>query len=353
MEYRRYLLIAVAALALAGMVQRHVEQRRVEENLTWTEPENKAPLEISFLALGGFRGLLVDILWVRAIRLQDSAKYYELKLLGELIQELQPSFPHIHAFLAWNMSYNIARRASSPQDQWYWIRSGLVMLEKGLERNKRNYLLWFELGLQYADRLGDLQIGECEELRQKELPNIDELNEEQRAAVFWKNSRTEGRARENEHLRWAAYYFFKAAHALGDPLQIRTERMFGNCLDRLGHWESKKPPAQCQTWDEWGAEDWWVALRQKYKERGREDFVALLSHNLRECLLRQLDFFERKATSLKDTDPKNAAAFARKEQGVEQRFRNYFPAEKKSTAVLLDEYRKIQAQHAKIKAVEH
>jgi hypothetical protein len=335
---KHYLLVAVAALVLAGLVQRHVERRRVEENLTWTTPENKTPLETAFLALGGFRGLVVDVLWLRAIRLQDQSNYYELNLLADLIQQLQPSFPHIHAYLGWNLSYNLANKSHSAEDKWYWIRSGLTTLEKGLERNKRNYLLWFELGLSYADRLGDIKIGSCIELRQKDLCNIDELNEDQRAAVFLKNCHTPSPARPDEHIRWAAYYFFKATQAFGDPLPVRSEREFGNCLDRLGHWASKvKDPVMRKTWEDWGAEDWWAQLRTKHRE---EPFLMpSLDHGLRWCMIRQMNYFDQEASRLKASDPAKAASFAAKLKATVDRLKGYFPGEQRSCEKILADFR--------------
>ena len=44
------------------------------------------------MALGGFRGLLADILWIRAISLQEQGKYFELVQLADWIQKLQPKF---------------------------------------------------------------------------------------------------------------------------------------------------------------------------------------------------------------------------------------------------------------------
>src|SRR5262249_50667664 len=136
---RRLLLIGIAALALSLFAQRFVERRRVESNLVWTDPENKQTLEAGMMALGGFRGILADVLWVRAISQQESGRYYELKLICDTIQQLQPTFTNIHAYQARNMAYNLAARTETCEDKWYWIRSGLETLERGLERNKRNY----------------------------------------------------------------------------------------------------------------------------------------------------------------------------------------------------------------------
>ncbi|MFH0938126.1 MAG: hypothetical protein V1899_02430 [Planctomycetota bacterium] len=353
MQKKHYLLIMIAALSLSLGAQRYVERRRVEQNLIMTDPGNKVALESGFLALGGFRGLLVDILWVRAIRLQDNARYYELKLLCDLIQRLQPSFTQVHAFLAFNQSYNLAFRAISPEDKWYWITSGLATLEKGLERNRHHYSLWFELGMQYADRLSDVKIGSCRTLRQKELPNIDEIPEAERASVFLKHDWTPGHARENEHARWAAYYFYQALQATGDPLPLRTERMFGHCLTWLGYWHSKKPLTQYQNgdeherkswkWDDWGSEDWFVELLARNKKRGN-DWDDTVSQCLRWNMLEMIDTYQRRAEQLAQINPVAASAATRQATAAEERFRRYFPNESKSMADLLNKYRQDDAK---------
>jgi len=339
-SYTLWMCLALLFMAGSGTVQRFVEKRRVEENLTWTDPQNKDALEIGFLAMGGFRGLLADILWVRATRLQDSARYYELKLLCDLIQKLQPTFTTVHAFQAFNMSYNLARRSTTCEDKFYWIRSGISTLERGLERNKRNYSLWFELGFQYMDRLGDVKMEHCKDVRQAELANIDDLNEAQREKVFSDKTWTAGRARKDEHLRWAAYYYYKATQCAGDPLPLRTERLYGHCIDALGQWyPSRKPEGQRETWEDWGSEDWWVELRRRNKIREMDDDTTV-PENLRWCMYQQMDFYEKKAATLAAAGDPEGETYMRRAQDAERRFRKYFPEEKKSTEELMAAFRK-------------
>ncbi len=341
---RRWLVLAAAALALSTFVQRHVEQRRVEASLTWSDPADKQALETGFLALGGFRGLIADMLWMRAVRLQDSARYYELKLLCDLIQKLQPTFTHVHAFQAHNMAFNLARRGATCDDKWYWIRSGLMSLEKGLQRTKRHYSLWFEIGLIYADRLNDIKFGECRELRRRVLPNIDELTEEQRAAPFLSSeSWRENRSRPDEYLRWGAYNFFKSVQTGNDPMPLRSERMYGHCIERLGFWISApKPPAQRQ-WNEWGAEDWWVALREKNRERGYVWDISI-PQNLQWCMFQQMDFYSRRAETKAAADAEGAEADRQRAAAAFARFQKYFPEDKRGFGELLEVYRRSLAR---------
>lgn len=335
---KMWLLFGMLALVLSGVTQRYVERRRLDLNLTWSDPEGKNALEAGFMALGGFRGLLADILWMRAIRFQDSARYYELKLLCDLIQKLQPTFTQIHAFQAHNMSFNLANRAGTCEDKWYWIRSGISVLEKGLDRNTRSYALWFELGHQYAFRLSDSQMGDCKFIRNDELPNIDELTEDQCHAVFiGPKTWVSGHARPDEHLRFAAYYMWKAMNTGTDPSPIRTERVYGLCIERIGNWISKRPPAERLHWDDWGAEDWWVEIRNRNEQRGRGGDEC--AFHLRDCMYQQMNFYSKKGEVARQAAGSSLSDYDKRARAAYDRFQRYFPEDKRTFEEVLTKYR--------------
>ena len=60
------------------------------------------------IAMGAFRGLFVNFLWVRANTLKEEGKYHEAMDLARAITTLQPRFPDVWVFHAWNMAYNIS-----------------------------------------------------------------------------------------------------------------------------------------------------------------------------------------------------------------------------------------------------
>ena len=349
-----WILIGLAALIFSGFAQRQVEVRRTETHLTWTNPEEKQALEVGFLALGGFRGILADILWIRAIGQQDNSREYELKLLCDMILRLQPTFTQVHAFQGYNMSYNLAYKAETCEDKWYWVRSGLATLENGLKRNLYNYNLWFEMGFQYFDRLGEQKMGKCFPLCLKELPNIDEMKgdtpartEELRRTIFSEDQENDsgkrawekGHARKDEHWRLAAYFFFKAMETRTEQKPLRTERTFGQCLEHLGHWRSKKPPNECRAWDDWGAEEWWVEIRRRNIERGmvNEDTVPT---NLRFCMWIQMDFFLVKSEKSKqEHDLEGAAKWQQGALETYLRYNRYFPEDGRSMEKMLKVFR--------------
>lgn len=109
------------------------------------DPTESIPL----LLLGGLRGIAVDFLWARAIVRNEEKKYYELLTINNLIAKLQPNFPAVWIFQAWNMAYNIAHEWDAPQNKWKWIRTGLNFAKKGASKNPKNGDLFFELGYMY------------------------------------------------------------------------------------------------------------------------------------------------------------------------------------------------------------
>ena len=66
-------------------------------------------------ALGAFRGLAVDILWYRVNQMKEDGKLYEVNQLSEWITSMQPQFPQVWAFHAWNMAYNVSVMTYTPQ----------------------------------------------------------------------------------------------------------------------------------------------------------------------------------------------------------------------------------------------
>ncbi|HOG50947.1 MAG TPA: hypothetical protein PKY10_10170, partial [Lentisphaeria bacterium] len=120
--------IAFALLGLSlSVVQSRMNAIRYTEQLTDTDPLENAPPLVAFtsVALGGFRGLVADWLWLRSSKMQDEGNYFEMVQLADWIVKLQPRFTGSHAFLAWNMAYNISVTFTSFEDRWRWVKRGI------------------------------------------------------------------------------------------------------------------------------------------------------------------------------------------------------------------------------------
>ena len=149
--------IAITALLIGGLSvlwmagSLHpllLESRRLHE-LSHAEPlENAPPLIVfSTVALGGFSGIIADILWMRAGQLQLEGQYIEMVQLADWITSLQPRFAAGWVYHAWNLAYNISVMFDRPEDRWRWVRHGIELLrDGGLRYNPRNAMLHRELG---------------------------------------------------------------------------------------------------------------------------------------------------------------------------------------------------------------
>ena len=150
------LVVVVVALAVALPVQQMVDHVKQEHRLGASEEvlQGRSPGEVIATAgLGGFRGLVVDYLWLRAMQMQNERRYYEIVLLCQLILKMQPYFTHIWAFQAWNMAYNISLELPEAEDRGTWIERSINMLEEeGIPRNSDSYLLYWELAWFYFHR---------------------------------------------------------------------------------------------------------------------------------------------------------------------------------------------------------
>jgi hypothetical protein len=152
-------LLAVVMLVVAGSQLDYINDQRHEMGLTINEPLENAPPSLAFatVAMGAFRGLVVDILWMRADTLKEEGQFFDARQLAEWITTLQPRFAAVWEFHAWNMAYNIsvALPASQPQERWRWVKNGYELLrDKGIPLNPKSIQLYRELGRIFQHKMG-------------------------------------------------------------------------------------------------------------------------------------------------------------------------------------------------------
>lgn len=109
--------------------------------------EEGQPPEVALgIAMGAFRGIFVNFLWIRANDLKQEGKFYELNQLAEAITRLQPRFPRVWVFHAWNLAYNISVGTNTRTERWYWVNAGISLLrDRAIPANPNDLLLHKEL----------------------------------------------------------------------------------------------------------------------------------------------------------------------------------------------------------------
>jgi hypothetical protein len=162
MNDRLVQLIAITvcgtALVASGTLARSISRDRQESDLVASLEDSRGmPPHVALVtaALGTFRGLAVDALWMRAGRLQDAGQYFEAQTLSQWITSLQPRFPRVWAFQAWNLAYNISVTTRIPEERWTWVNRGMDLLRtRGIPLNPRDPDLPMELGWIYFHKIG-------------------------------------------------------------------------------------------------------------------------------------------------------------------------------------------------------
>ena len=157
--YKPALLAAtIPLLVFSGLMQQRLNSDRVGLGVTRGEPLGKtAPPVLVFttVALGGFRGLIANALWVRAMELQDEDKYFEKVQLADWITKLQPHFTTVWVVQAWDMAYNISIKFSDPRDRWQWVQRGIELLrDEGLKYNPDETMIYRELAWFFHHKMG-------------------------------------------------------------------------------------------------------------------------------------------------------------------------------------------------------
>jgi hypothetical protein len=152
-------VLAVGLLITAGMRLDYINSQRAQMKLIINEPLENAPPSLAFatVAMGAFRGLVVDILWMRADKLKEEGQFFDARQLAEWITMLQPRFAAVWEFHAWNMAYNIsvALPATQPDQRWRWVKNGYELLrDQGIPLNPKALKLHRELARIFQHKIG-------------------------------------------------------------------------------------------------------------------------------------------------------------------------------------------------------
>ena len=120
---------------------------------TATAGETQSDMIIA--GLGGFRGLIAEIVWFRADRLQDEGRYAELAQLATTLTMLEPHTPEVWSYAAWNLAYNVSVMMPDAPERWRWVEAGIRLLrDDGLRLNPGDPVLCRELAWMFLAKVG-------------------------------------------------------------------------------------------------------------------------------------------------------------------------------------------------------
>lgn len=157
-KYIAPVLLIILCMVLIVTVQKKINQVRLTEIISVSTSTENLPPGIAFVnvGLGAFKGIFSDILWLKAISLQEQGKYFEMGKIAFWITKLNPQFTGATTFLAWNMAYNISIMYADPKDKWKWVENAIEVLKDAIRYNPRAPDLYKELAWIYLNKISDI-----------------------------------------------------------------------------------------------------------------------------------------------------------------------------------------------------
>lgn len=154
-------LVVVTLVMLFGIsrIEKSIDDDIMTHHLRYTGEIKNAPAWVTFttVALGSFRGLLADILWLRQMDLKMQGSYFEMVQLADWITKLQPQFAGSAVYLGWEMAYNLSVTCSNFEDRWRWIQEGTKLLrDQAMLYNPEDVTIYYDLARIFFQKYGNV-----------------------------------------------------------------------------------------------------------------------------------------------------------------------------------------------------
>lgn len=122
--------VMAGCLTGSGVLAVNLSAEQARSKLVYTTDANEGqPPQVALgIAMGAFRGVFVNWLWMRANDLKEEGRFHESVELAKAITILQPRFPRAWTFHAWNLAYNISVTTQTGLERWNWVRQGIDLL---------------------------------------------------------------------------------------------------------------------------------------------------------------------------------------------------------------------------------
>lgn len=150
-----FFILTILFLGLGTLSRSQTQQRQDDYQLNLQNESVDISPELNFvIGLGVFRSVLIDFIWMRASKLQQEKRFYEIVQLYDMIGKLQPHNSMIWAYSAWNMAYNISVELPPGLERWRWVQNGIKRItEHGLHYNPKDRLLYKEIAWIYSHKI--------------------------------------------------------------------------------------------------------------------------------------------------------------------------------------------------------
>jgi len=236
-ETRRRLIAAgLVIAAFAAMQPLRVSVNRLRSRYELTPPAGELHLGefVGTVLLGGFRGIAVDLLWIKALDARRTHDWHSLLAINRLIADLQPRFTRVWEFNMWNMTTNLARRAPTSREGWQWLKRGIEFGKEGHRRNPRNWRLAYAIGYEYFYRCGALDDALTRKFQTWLLEETGRSNWQHALEWFTRAWELAGPDADPDCLEMLPETHGRMAleaEARGDHAEMRSQRM--QAIDRL------------------------------------------------------------------------------------------------------------------------
>lgn len=149
-------MVMVGAVIFNGTILPAIIEQSETHTLRYTDAafENAPPTVVLGNAIGALRGVIVDVLWVRASIMKERGLYYEANTLAEMITKLQPRFAPVWTMQGHNMAYNISVATHTESERWEWVKKGIDLVRlRGLRYNPNNIELYKDLSYWFQHKI--------------------------------------------------------------------------------------------------------------------------------------------------------------------------------------------------------
>lgn len=128
------------------------------------------PTPVLIAALGGFRTVAADLLWMKVHQLWDGGAWYLLPSVMESVVQLDPHFLLGWQVYGWHLAYNLNAESVLEVDKRYWLDQGLRVLERAVRTNPDSSEMTNELAWTLFDRVHNMDKAAEYFYRASELP---------------------------------------------------------------------------------------------------------------------------------------------------------------------------------------